>query len=237
MSSPTPAEPSPPTLDRVLVTSRDFDEYLAMFDVVPDRLLTGRVLDCPGGASDFGARLRELGGQAVAVDPIYGASLAGLARLVDDELRRGVQHAHDARELYDFSWAGGFDAYLDRRATAARRFLADYARREGHYVQAALPDTLPFPDGHFTLALVPNLLFAYANLFDLAWHVRALRELTRVAAEVRIHPVTDTSGRPYADLSRLTSLLADVGVHTRSIEVGYRLREGTGSTLICGSDR
>ncbi|MBP2708455.1 methyltransferase [Microbispora sp. RL4-1S] len=221
-----------PALDQILVTSRDFDEYLSMFGLDADGVVSGRVLDCPGGASDFTFRVREFGGQAVAVDPIYTRTPRELADLLRDELRRGVGRAGTAGELYDFSWTGGVDVYLRRRERSAQRFLADYALDRGRYLPAALPH-LPFPDGSFDLALVPNLLFSYSNLFDLSWHVRAVRELVRVAREVRIHPLTDTSGRPYEELPRLRSLAAEAGIETRLIDVDYRLRRGTERTLIC----
>ena len=56
---------------RVLVSSRSFDEYCENFALSSADLLVGPVLDCPGGASDFGATLRALGGTAVSIDPQY----------------------------------------------------------------------------------------------------------------------------------------------------------------------
>ncbi|ROO86419.1 hypothetical protein EDD29_3986 [Actinocorallia herbida] len=223
---------APAALDRVLVTSRDFAEYRAMFALDDTTLDTARILDCPGGAGDFGFRVRERGGRAVSVDPIYALEPAALTLRVQEELDRGVRRAHAVPHLYDFSWTGGLAQYVRRRERAAQRFLVDYALDRENYLDAALPD-LPFPDGAFDLALVPNLLFVYAGLFDPAWHRRAVAELVRVAREVRIHPVTDADGRPYPHLPALRADLAAAGIGTSLVEADYRLHPGTQRTLVC----
>ncbi|MDX6742366.1 class I SAM-dependent methyltransferase [Actinocorallia sp. A-T 12471] len=227
------ADAAPAALDRVLVTSRDYDEYLAMFALDDATAATARILDCPGGASDFGFRVRELGGRAVSVDPIYRLDPSALTLFVQEELDRGVRRARAVPGLYDFSWTGGLTEYVRRRERAAQRFLVDYALDRAHYVAAELPD-LPFPDGAFDLALVPNLLFVYADLFGPDWHLRALGELVRVAGEVRVHPVTDVDGRPYPGLAALRAALAADGIGTDLVEVAYRLHPGTQRTLVCG---
>jgi hypothetical protein len=224
--------PLVPTAARVMITSRDFGEYLAMFGLEPERLRGARVLDCPGGASDFTAAVWEHGGRAVAADPAYRSPPAALARLVLADLADGARHVPAAAAGYDFSWTGGREAYLRRRAAAARRFLADYAGSPGRYVAACLP-SLPFRGQVFSLALVPNLLFTYAHLYGPAWHRAAIAELARVACEVRIHPVTDAGGRVYRELAPLRRELAAGGIATRLVEAGYRLHPGRQWTLVC----
>ena len=73
---------------------------------------------------------------------------------------------------------------------ALHGFLADYeaGRRSGRYVDAALP-ALPFVDAAFELALSSHFLFLYSVQFDLDFHLAALREMLRVAAEVRVFPL------------------------------------------------
>ena len=48
---------------------------------------------------------------------------------------------------------------------------------------------LPFGDRAFDLALCSHFLFLYSRLVDETFHVAAVRELCRVAREVRIFPL------------------------------------------------
>ncbi|MEO8631387.1 MAG: hypothetical protein ABI612_25325 [Betaproteobacteria bacterium] len=76
------------------------------------------------------------------------------------------------------------------------RFLADFdaGLREGRYRAAELPQ-LGFDDQSFDLALCSHLLFLYSEQLSRQFHLDAVRELRRVAREVRIFPVLDLNGR------------------------------------------
>ncbi|OLR94841.1 class I SAM-dependent methyltransferase [Actinokineospora bangkokensis] len=215
-----------PPPEQVVITSRDYDEYLAALGLDEPALLRARVLDCPGGASDFARTVRERGGRAVSADPLYAGTPDEVAAAVGAALERGLGRAVAALRRGGAGWSAGLPEYVERRRRSALRFLADYARDRAaggsDYVAAALP-ALPFPDGAFDLAVVPNLLFAYADLFDLDWHAAAVRELVRVAAEVRVHPLTGVDGLPYPRLGELRRALAATGV-------GTTVRAGT---LVC----
>src|SRR5262249_10843324 len=61
-------------------------------------------------------------------------------------------------------------------------------RTDGRYVHAALP-SLPFADGSFDLALCSHLLFLYTTQLGDAFHHASVRELCRVAKEIRVFPL------------------------------------------------
>jgi SAM-dependent methyltransferase len=81
-------------------------------------------------------------------------------------------------------------------------FLEDFeaGKAAGRYVEAELP-TLPFPDGAFDLAVCSHLLFLYTSQLGEAFHRAAIREMCRVAAEVRIFPLLALGGQrsPYVE--------------------------------------
>ena len=83
-----------------------------------------------------------------------------------------------------------------------RTFLDDYDAGEaaGRYVEASLPSLL-FNDGAFDLALCSHFLFLYSAQFDEAFHRASIRELCRVAREVRIFPLLTLAGArsPFVD--------------------------------------
>ena len=76
-------------------------------------------------------------------------------------------------------------------------FLSDFpaGKADGRYVDAELP-TLPFDDSSFDLALCSHFLFLYTDHLGEAFHHSAIREMCRVAAEVRIFPLLALGGRP-----------------------------------------
>jgi hypothetical protein len=73
---------------------------------------------------------------------------------------------------------------------AMNDFLADYAagKAQARYIDAELPN-LPFPDLSFDLGLCSHFLFLYTTQLGETFHQRAIREMCRVASEVRIFPL------------------------------------------------
>jgi hypothetical protein len=206
----------------ILVSSRSFTEYCEHFAVGEDELLSGKILDCPGGATDFGSSVRELGGFAVSADPRYEMSPPEFESLIGRESLRVSEWVH--RQPDRFGMTPGAPWPLEGRwREAADRFLADYRQCRtagtGHYVSASLP-VLPFPDREFTLVLSGFLLFSYGERFDFTFHLEAVRELLRVCqGQVRLHPLNESSGRPYPHLEKLLGALADEGVASQLIRV------------------
>jgi Methyltransferase domain len=81
------------------------------------------------------------------------------------------------------------------RMYAMQAFLDDYdlGKRQGRYVDAELP-SLTFPDKSFDLAVCSHFLFLYTQHLSKAYHRSAIRELCRVASEVRIFPLLALDG-------------------------------------------
>ncbi|MCP3802983.1 hypothetical protein NLX83_27285 [Allokutzneria sp. A3M-2-11 16] len=216
----------------VLISSRTFGNYLDQFAVTEAELLAGLVLDCPGGASEFAAELRARGGRAVSVDPSYELPVDTLAERIDAGRTQATEWARTQPDRFFFDENGVWE-HSPVWERSARTFLADFARDKaegtGHYRAALLPE-LPFADDSFALAVSGFLLFTYADQFDYAFHLAAVRELLRVATEVRLHPLNDSSGAPYEDLERL---LADLdGVSARVLTVPGTTDPGENQTLV-----
>src|SRR4029453_17471623 len=179
----------------MLVTSRSYAEYRAMFGLSG---LPRSVLDCCAGGSAFTAVAAAEGVDAVAVGPAYEVSDPELA----DAARSGTSTGGHIVDQYsgDFvwHWYGSREERDRMRAEAAEQFLVDRAAHPQRYVAASLPQ-LPFDANRFELALCSHLLFTWSDQLDAAWHLAALRELTRVAAEVRGFPlVVPGKGGPVA---------------------------------------
>lgn len=203
-----------------------------MFGLDDSSLTADSILDCAAGASPFGAQVRARGGWVTSVDPIYNQTAGEIMTQVVENLThaRDWLAAHTAS--IDWEYLGSPDAYIRASQVAADLFAVDYTAGPEHYVAAVLP-RLPFPDRHFTLTLSANLLSVNDRLGYLE-HLEALQELVRVTGgEVRIHPVVDPDGVPYAYLDEARRVLDQDGIGTelRSIDKGWII--GGNQTLVC----
>jgi len=211
----------------MLVTTRSFAEYEAMFDLAE---LPASVLDCCAGGSGFTAEAVRRGADAVAADPAYELPAAELAEAVrrSAPAAYGIVKEHASRFVWD--WYGSVEARDALRTEAAEAFLADLVENPGRYVAAGLPD-LPFENGQFEMVLCSHLLFTWADEFGLDWHLEALRELVRVSCgEVRVFPlVLQGAGKP---VPFLAELLDRLGLPAEIRKVPYEFQLGADEMLV-----
>jgi hypothetical protein len=216
----------------MLVSSRGFEEYCASFDLDPDQL-PARILDCAAGASDFVAEAARRGAAAVAADPSYrlGAEVVDRAR---DGMRSGNGMITSHQDRFTYAWYGSPEARSEMRNRAIQRFAVDHPAHPERYLAAELP-SLPFAAGTFNLAVCSHLLFTWATDLDEQWHHDAIRELCRVATEVRIFPlVLRGTGDPVPFLSVLLERLTDEGITHEQTTVAYEFQLGANQMLRLG---
>jgi hypothetical protein len=217
--------------DQIVPWGRSRGEYDLMFDLSAQDL-TGGVLDCGGGPSSFTAELSACGFRAVSVDPIYAFSASEIRtrfEAIVDSMLSQVRATPD-----DWAWSyhhSPDDLLLNRRATL-ERFLADYegGLRESRYLVGELP-SLSFVPASFGLAVCSHLLFLYSDLLTEAFHIRAVRELCRVAREVRVFPLLTQSRQPSPHLDAVRSALAADGYATEVVRVSYEFQRGGNQML------
>jgi SAM-dependent methyltransferase len=215
----------------VLVSSRSYDEYVAMFALSPEDL-SGSVLDCSAGAASFVTLATRRGARAVALDPVYALAREQLADAVRADLERGGAIAHQHPDRFGWDWFGSPEARDRLRKAAAAQFLASLATPGSRYVAAELP-RLPFRDASFDLALCSHLLFCWADVLGLGWHLAAVSELTRVAREVRIFPtVVQGAGDPVPFWDELMTSLAKRGLRAEERRVDYRFQLAADRMLV-----
>ncbi len=222
----------PRGIGEIIVSSRPYDEYLAMFGLTEAEVLAGPVLDCPGGAGPFGAAVRARGGRAVSADPAYALPPAEIVAQVRAGLEHGIRYLGENEESYVWTFFSSLDDLRRRRGAALEEFARDFRGPDPRYVVAALPG-LPFDDGAFRLVLSAYLLFAYPDHLDEEGHERALRELLRVAREeVRVFPLIDTAYVRHPALDVLRRRLAADGVDSEVRRVDYEFQRGGDEVLV-----
>jgi hypothetical protein len=211
------------------VIGRTFEEYVAMFDLSPEALAGDRVLDCPSGVGSVVATGRDRGLRTTGADILYGRSRDDIAETARGDCETTVDQLRETRELFTWDWYGDLDGRAEHLRRAHRTFLADYPG--GPYVAAGLPD-LPFPDDSFDLALSANLLFLYDDRLDEAFHAAALRELARVAGEVRVFPLASLDTERSAFVAPTVERLRADGIAVETRTVAYEFQRGVTEMLL-----
>jgi hypothetical protein len=214
------------TLDKVVPWGRSFDEYVAMFSLTPADL-TRSILGCGDGPSSFNSTLTKRGGKVISVDPLYGYSKQEIQQRIDKTYQEVLNQTR--RNQHEFVWdtIGSVEELGKIRMDAMQGFLDDYDRglADGRYRDASLP-TLPFPDGQFDLALCSHFLFLYSEQLGLEFHLEAVRELYRVAQEVRIFPLLRLGAEPSGLVNPVVQDIEQHGYRAEIIKVNYCFQKG-----------
>ena len=212
----------------MLVTSRSYAEYEAMFDLTE---LPESILDCCAGGAGFTAEAAARGVDAIAADPAYELEPAELVDTVRRSLpaTSGIIDEHSGSFVWN--WYGTPERKDQYRIEAADAFLQDVSVAPERYVAAGLPE-LPFGDRRFELVLCSHLLFTWADKYDRDWHLASLRELIRVSNhEVRIFPlVMQGAGDSVPYLPGLLEALDGVTWEVR--KVPYEFQVGANEMLV-----
>ena len=195
--------------------------------------LARRILGCGDGPASFNAEATRRGGRVVSVDPLYQLDAAQIRQRIDDTSAEVLEQAR--RNAQEFVWDAAIpdvDALKRVRMSAMTAFLDDYeqGRREGRYVVAGLP-SLPFADGAFDVALCSHFLFLYSRQHDATFHIQSMRELCRVAREVRVFPLIALGGQPSPHVAAVMAALDDGSVSTKIERVPYEFQRGGNEML------
>ena len=218
-------------LDEIVPWGRNLAEYTRMFALNADDL-RGRLLDCGGGPSSFNAELTGKQGRVVSCDPLYFFSRGDIARRIAEIAPKVMAGALAARGQYLWNEIPSPEALKERRLAAMALFLEDYAagRAAGRYLNESLP-ALPFKARAFELALSSHLLFLYSAHLDEDFHLRAIREMCRVAKEARIFPLVDLDGNPSPHLEPVLAALRQQGCGVWVEPVPYEFQRGANRML------
>lgn len=216
----------PFTLQEVVPWGRTFDEYLAMF-ALSERELERRILGCADGPASFNSLLTRRGGSIVSVDPIYAFSADQIRARIADTYDTVIEQTRRNREEFVWTTIGSVEELGRLRMGAMEAFLDDYPAGSagGRYLAASLPE-LPFADQAFDIAVCSHFLFLYSAHLSLDFHLRSIRELLRVAREVRIFPLLELGAVRSRHLEGTVDALTGLGCAATIEEVPYEFQRG-----------
>ncbi len=224
----------PFSIDQVVPWGRNFTEYCRMF-ALNESDLSRSILGCGDGPAAFNMQARERGIKVLSCDPIYQFSAAEIAHRIDETALKVLSGVRD--NLDDFVWdktrslLSSPDELLETRMTAMHKFLDDYKAAPGHYIAAGVPH-LPFKNEQFDLAISSHFLFLYSQHLGLEFHRQSVRELLRVAREVRIFPLLQIGGEPSPWVEPICEELRANGVLAERRKVLYEFQKGGDEMLV-----
>ena len=219
------------TLDKVVPWGRSFDEYRRMFSLT-ERDLAGRIVGCADGPASFNAEATQRGARVVSCDPLYAFSASEVRGRIAATSQDIIEQTRQNRHEFVWTSIKSPEELLDVRMHAMELFLADYDRGkdEGRYVTAELP-RLPFEDGSFDLAVCSHFLFLYSQQLGEPFHHTAMKEMCRVAKEVRIFPLLALGAIGSSHVAPVADALRQLG-HSVSIEhVPYEFQRGANKMM------
>lgn len=219
-------------LESVVPWGRSWEEYTAMFALTSEEM-RGQLLDCGGGPSSFNAESHDRGNRVISCDPIYRFTAEEIGQRVDETAPKITAITRENQENFLWHRFSSPAQLAEERLATMRRFLTDYpqGKTEGRYVTGALPD-LPFAAGTFDLALCSHLLFTYSEQLPLSFHLDALLEMCRVAAEVRVFPLlVSFTGQLSPHLEPVIAQLQTEGYPIETRMTAYEFQKGGNQML------
>jgi hypothetical protein len=194
---------------------------------ISDRDLNSRILGCADGPASFNAEATQGGFEVISCDPLYRFNAAQIRARIEATAPEVLKQAAANRNEFVWNEFASVDELGRVRMQAMETFLGDYqvGLEQGRYIDAELP-ALPFCDTHFDLAVCSHFLFLYSEQFDVELHVAAIRELRRVAKEVRIFPLLAMGSVPSPHLDRVSATLKDEDLDVTLETVRYEFQRG-----------
>lgn len=212
---------------------RNFDEYVRMFDL-SEADLKLCILGCGDGPASFNMECNQRGGNVTSLDPLYRFSHTQIGQRIADTYEDVIAQTRAHQEKFVWDSIPSVDELGRIRMEAMQRFLDSYeaGKLQNKYIPGELP-ILPFSDQTFDLALSSHFLFLYTDNLTFDFHVASIREMLRVAREVRIFPLLDVNVRESKYLSGILDEFQDFKPEIR--QVNYEFQRGGNKMLFLGN--
>lgn len=210
------------------------DEYVAMFALTAQDL-DSCILGCADGPASFNAEMHERGRSVVSVDPIYQFSPEEIRGQIDKTYPIIMQQLHENLDNYVWANIPCPEALGELRMKSMDRFLADFpgGKSAGRYICCELP-VLPFESRAFDLALCSHFLFLYSEQLSADFHWQAIRQMLRVAGEIRVFPLLTLDRQLSPHLESMCERLHSADRSCEIATVDYEFQRGASQMLrIC----
>jgi SAM-dependent methyltransferase len=219
-------------LDQIVPWGRSLQEYIQMFDL-SDNDLQCKILDCAGGPSSFNAEMTQLGHNVVSCDPIYQFSASEIEKRVEETYPIILKGVQANQQKFVWTMMRSPEHLCEVRLAVMRQFSVDFTQglKERRYLPLELPN-LSFDTQQFDLALCSHLLFTYSDQLSMEFHLAAIKEMCRVASEVRVFPLlVNMTGETSPFKQPVIQELEAQGYSVEIRQVPYEFQQGGNQLL------
>ncbi|STX52225.1 SAM-dependent methyltransferase [Legionella busanensis] len=207
-------------MSNLVLWGHHVDEYQEMF-ALSDKDLAGKILEYGSGPSAFNTEISEDKKHCISCDPLFvldKATLITKTTLVFSDMLEKLTHNQDK---FNFIAYGSLQGFIQKRRLGMQAFFNDYVQGKKEKRYLPLKDIiLPFSDFSFDLALSSHYLFANIEEQDVDFHIAVIKELARVAKEVRIFPLVNRFNETSPQLGPVMLQLQqeNYGLEVRSVD-------------------
>ncbi len=192
-----------------------------------------RIVGCGDGPASFNSTLSKRGGSVVSIDPLYIFNAEQIRGRIAETYETVLDQMRQNRGDYVWEMISSVEELARVRKFSMDEFLTDYeaGKKERRYLAGELP-SLPLKPGQFDLALCSHFLFLYSAHLTVKFHLDAIRDMLRVATEVRVFPLLTLNGTrsPHAD--HVIEALNNAGLIAEIRRVPYEFQRGGNEMLL-----
>ena len=201
-------------------------EYIKMFSLTQDELRL-KILSCADGPASFNSELTKSGGIVTSVDPIYRFTALEIKQRIDEVYEEVLRQTHQNRDCYVWEDISSVEELGKIRMAAMKRFLSDFeeGKIQRRYLACELP-VLPFSDKAFNIALCSHFLFTYSDHLSFEFHYESIKEMSRVAEQVRIFPLLTFDGSVSKHLQPILDKISAQDINISIEQVEYEFQRG-----------
>ena len=218
-------------LKSVVPWGRSLNEYKDMF-LLNDSDLNKTILGCSDGPASFNAEWTQLGGKVISADPIYQFTPKQIKTQIDELYPEIMKQMSNTTDNYIWKCIENIIDLGNIRMNAMSKFIQDFSSSpNGRYINSSLPN-LPFNNLQFDIALCSHYLFLYSDQVSEKQHLASIKELCRVAKEIRIYPLLDLNGTKSRHIEPVTSFLKEINRTVSFKQVNYEFQKGAKEMLV-----
>jgi len=211
---------------------RSFKEYCGMFKLTKADFNL-KILGCGDGPASFNVEMYKLTKKVVSVDPIYQFTTNQIQKRINETYKEVLKQTQKNKDKFIWKNFTSVEELGKTRLQSMQKFLIDFedGKKQGRYIYAELPN-LPFKNHEFDLALSSHFLFLYSDHLSLQFHIAAIKEMLRVAKEVRIFPLVDLNAKKSPYVEQIIAEFNNDNFSAKEIKVNYEFQKMADKMLV-----
>jgi hypothetical protein len=212
---------------------RTLKDYNSMFNL-QDVGTNVSIVSIADGPSTTNKELRDKGYKYQSIDPVYGLTKTEIKNYFFESYKFNRHLFYNNKDKFIFTDDSEIEEILDKRQKTFDVFFEDLCINKESYLHGKLPE-VPLSDKSFDLCLCSNFLFLFEDTFDFNFHIQSIREMLRIANEVRLFPLYNREGEISKFLTPMQEYLNEQKIFWQLKDCSYEVYKGRQQFLQIGT--